>query len=137
MNHPALRSGIDLVEIQRIETLNPAVRHRFLCRVFTANELAEAGSSWSSIAGKFAAKEAVSKALGCGIGPVSWQDMEILRGENGQPVLSLHRAAQKIAQQQGLLTWSISISHSRVQAVAVAVAFGLNEPYPIFQEKAA
>ena len=128
MKPPTLRSGIDLVEIDRIETLNPAIRQRFLRRVFTESELAEAGELWSSIAGKFAAKEAVSKALGCGIGRISWQDMEILRGENGQPILSLHRAAQKMAQQQGLLTWSISISHSRAQAVAVAVAFGFNEP---------
>jgi holo-[acyl-carrier protein] synthase len=117
-----LRTGIDLIEIDRLEELNPAIRERFLQRVFTFNELEESRGQLPTLAGRFAAKEAVAKALGCGIGPISWQEIEIRRGEQGQPVLKLSGNAQRIAGDQGLTTWSISISHTRQHAVAVAVA---------------
>jgi holo-[acyl-carrier protein] synthase len=123
-----LRTGVDLIEIHRLADLQPAIRQRFLRRVFTPQELALAGEedsdAWVTLTGRFAAKEAVAKALGCGIGPVSWQEIEILRGPQGEPVLELHGAALRISQETGLETWSVSISHSRDQAVAVAVAVG-------------
>ena len=117
-----LRTGIDLVEIYRLEQLDPAIRRRFLQRVFTPAELEDCQGMLPSLAGRFAAKEAVAKALGCGIGPVSWQDIEILRGEQGQPMLKLTGNAHRVAEGLGLVTWSISISHTREHAVAVAVA---------------
>ena len=117
-----LRTGIDLVEIYRLEQLDPAIRERFFMRVFTPGELEDSQGRLPTLAGRFAAKEAVVKALGCGIGPVSWQDIEIRRGEQGQPVLKLHGNARQIAEEQGLETWSISISHTREHAVAVVVA---------------
>jgi holo-[acyl-carrier protein] synthase len=123
-----LKSGIDLVEIRRLEDIQPAIRQRFLNRVFTDNELAEVGNSAASLAGRFAAKEAVAKALGCGIGPVSWKEIEVLRGEAGQPELKLSGNAINIALQLGLEQWSISISHTAGQAVAVAVALGPGKP---------
>lgn len=119
-----LRSGVDLIEITRLEQLNPTIRDRFLQRVFTPVELEENIGRISSLAGRFAAKEAVAKVLGCGIGPVAWKEIEILRGEHGQPVLKLHGNAQKIADAQGLTIWSISISHTRQHALAFAVATG-------------
>lgn len=119
---PALRTGIDLIELARLESIEPRIRERFLARVFTPQELEEARGSNTSLSGKFAAKEAVAKALGCGIGPVRWQDIEILHGPQGEPCLHLHGAAQKISDQLGLTIWSLSISHSQSQAVAVAVA---------------
>ena len=125
---PILRSGIDLVDIQRIEALNPAIRARFLQRVFTGAELGITGDSAESLAGRFAAKEAVVKALGCGIGPVHWKEVEILQGSEGEPLLYLHGQAQQIAADQGLAVWSISISHTRAQAVAFAVAMGFPKP---------
>lgn len=121
-----LRTGIDLVEIDRLDQVNEAIRIRFVQRVFTAREQALCGGSPASLAGRFAAKEAVAKALGVGIGVVAWQEIEILSGEAGQPVLELHGNARWIAQQQGLAVWSVSISHSRTQAVAVAVAMEAN-----------
>ena len=123
---PALRTGIDLIEIERLAQINPAIRTRFLQRVYTPRELALCAGSPASLAGRFAAKEAVAKALGVGIGPVRWQEIEILTGEAGQPVLELHGNARRIAGEQGLAVWSISISHSRTQAVAIAVATGNN-----------
>lgn len=124
-----LRSGVDLVDVQRLAGLNPAIRERFLRRVYTPRELlvcqdANAQPSYESLAGRFAAKEAVAKALGVGIGPLAWQEIEILAGPCGEPLLHLHGAAQAAARQQGLQTWSVSISHTRTQAVATAVAIG-------------
>jgi holo-[acyl-carrier protein] synthase len=119
-----LRTGVDLIEIDRLPSAQPRIRARFMARVYTPQELAEARESYPSLAGKFAAKEAVSKALGTGIGPVRWQDIEILHGPHGEPVVHLHGAAQTIADRLGLAVWSVSISHSRSQAVAVVVATG-------------
>ena len=121
-----LRTGIDLVEIARLEEIRPSIKARFLARVFTPLELADCQGQTASLSGRFAAKEAVAKALGCGIGPVSWQEIEIQRGSNGEPRLQLYRQAQSIAQAQGLSTWSISITHSKEYAAAVAVAISEN-----------
>lgn len=119
-----LRTGVDIVEIQRLEQVNPAIRERFIRRVFTPREIELARGSYASLAGRFAAKEAVSKALGTGIGPVSWQDIEIRRDASGAPVLHLHGRAAEVARLLGLTTWSVSISHGRTHAVAMAVALG-------------
>lgn len=78
----------------------------------------------ASLAARFAAKEAVAKALGTGIGPVSWREIEIRRGSARQPVLLLHGAAAQLAAELGLTEWSISLSHSQETAVAVAIAAG-------------
>jgi len=120
----ALRSGIDIVEIQRMDEINPAIRARFINRVYTPAEQDLARGRTPSLAGRFAAKEAVSKALGTGIGRVRWQDIEILRGPAGEPVLQLHGLAREVADYLGLKEWSVSISHGRTHAVAVAVALG-------------
>ena len=119
-----LHSGIDLVEIKRLAEINPAIRQRFLQRVFTPLELADACDSNIHLAGRFAAKEAAAKALGTGIGVIGWQDIEIQRGPNGEPVLHLYGGAAALAEKQGLTTWSVSISHTQTYAVAMAVACG-------------
>ena len=119
-----LRTGIDIIEIARLEAIQPAIKQRFLHRVYTELELQEVGHSAASLAGRFAAKEAVSKALGCGIGAVHWQDIEIRRGKEGEPLLQLYGEAQILAQKLGLTTWSISISHTQTTAVAMVVAAG-------------
>jgi holo-[acyl-carrier protein] synthase len=119
-----LRSGVDIVEIQRLDEVNPAIRVRFIKRVFTEREVELARGSTASLAGRFAAKEAVSKALGTGIGYVPWRDIEIVRGLAGEPLLELHGRARQVAERLGLQTWSVSISHGRTHAVATAVALG-------------
>lgn len=117
-----ITSGIDLVEIERFRQLKPEIQKRFYRRVFTPAELEHIGSSFERAAGMFAAKEAVVKALGCGIGPVSWQDVEIDHQADGNPLLCLHNAADKIAANMGIAQWSISISHTRQHATAIAIA---------------
>jgi holo-[acyl-carrier protein] synthase len=119
-----LRTGVDLIEIERLEKIRPDIKARFLKRVFTQQELVECNGRDESLAGRFAAKEAVAKALGCGIGPISWQEIEISSASNGEPRLHLHGKAWNLANKLGLATWSISISHSRHNAVALAVALG-------------
>ena len=123
----ALATGVDLVEISRLETYRaekPTLWPRFLRRVYTPREIEQAGESCQSLAGLFAAKEAAAKALGCGIGPVSWQELEILKAESGAPRLELHGKARELAAAQGLTVWSVSISHTRGHALAFVAALG-------------
>lgn len=119
-----LKTGVDLVEIERLEQTIQRYGERFLQRVFTDKELAEVGSNTASLAARFAAKEAVAKALGTGIGLVSWREIEIQRGLAREPLLHLSGAAYKLAAELGLQNWSISLSHTRTHAIAVAVAIG-------------
>jgi len=119
-----LATGVDLVEIDRLETVIHRYEQKFLFRVYTPQELSEAGPSLASLAARFAAKEAVAKALGCGIGKIAWREIEVLRGPERQPVLVLHGAASRLASELGLVDWSISLSHSHTHAVAFVVALG-------------
>jgi holo-[acyl-carrier protein] synthase len=120
----SLACGVDVVDIERFQGTVQRHGERFLLRVFTAQELADAGASPASLAARFAAKEAVSKALGTGIGAVGWCEIEVLRGPARQPVLQLHGAAARLAEELGLRTWSLSLSHTHSHAVAMVVAEG-------------
>lgn len=119
-----LATGIDIIDIARVE--NAIERHgvRFLERVFTTKELALFINRPESLSARFAAKEAVAKALGCGIGQIRWQDVEVLPDESNAPILYLYGQAQQQAKKLGLTTWSISLSHSTQQAIALVVAIG-------------
>jgi holo-[acyl-carrier protein] synthase len=120
----SLRTGVDIIEIERFSSAYQRYHGRLLQRIFTSMELVENGENMSSLAARFAAKEAVAKAFGTGIGQISWHDIEICRGPLGEPVLKLHGAAQKLAEKDQLSTWSISLSHSQKYAIAFAVAMG-------------
>lgn len=117
-----LRSGVDIIEVYRID--RAILRHgeRFFDRFFTAQELIDCGGRTPALAARFAAKEAVAKALGTGIGDVGWQDIEVVNSERRQPMLRLHGPAEEMAKKLGLGEWSISLSHTHEHAVAVAVA---------------
>jgi len=119
-----LKTGVDLVEIERLEQTIERYGERFLQRIFTDKEVAEVGSNTASLAARFAAKEAVAKALGTGIGVISWHEIEIQRGPAREPRLHLSGKASSLAAALGLHTWSISLSHTRTHAIAVAVALG-------------
>ncbi len=123
-----LRTGVDILEVERLATVNPAIRRRFLQRVFTPLELEQVGHSNESLSGRFAAKEAVSKALGTGIGKVRWQDIEVRRGAYGAPELHLYGFARQVSEMLGLTDWSVSITHNRSTVVAFVVAIGNENP---------
>ena len=119
-----LRTGIDLIEVERFRSQKPEIRKRFIARVYTETEQAYCGENDQHLAGRFAAKEAVAKALGCGIGAVSWQEIEILNDEAGMPVLHLHGKASERARELGLTLWSVSITHVKEYAAASVSAMG-------------
>ena len=119
-----LRTGVDLIELERIAHVIQRHWNRFLERVFTSRELAEVGQNVASLAVRFAAKEATAKALGTGIGDVGWQEIEILRGPTRQPRLLLHGRASNLAGELDLETWSLSLSHTQTHAIALVVAIG-------------
>ncbi len=117
----SLRTGIDLIEIDRFKAAFQRYDQRLLHRLFTSTELDENGENMASLAVRFAAKEAVAKAFGTGIGYISWQDIEISRGDSGEPILHLHGAAEKMAKEQNINSWSLSLSHTQSHAIAVVV----------------
>jgi holo-[acyl-carrier protein] synthase len=119
---PVLRTGVDLIEIGRFVSAYQRYEQRLLQRLFTPTELAENKNNMASLAARFAAKEAVAKALGTGIGRVAWHDIEICRGASGEPILILHGAARLLADEQHLETWSLSLSHTQYHAIAFVVA---------------
>jgi holo-[acyl-carrier protein] synthase len=119
-----MRTGIDLIELKRVEATIQRYGQRFLERVFTPRELAEVGENTASLAVRFAAKEATAKALGTGIGDVGWQEIEILRGPARQPNLYLHGRASDLAESLELNTWSLSLTHDQNYAIALVVAVG-------------
>ncbi len=119
-----LKTGIDIIEIERIRAAFDRHGERFLTRIFTPAELKYCAGRVESLAVRFAAKEAVSKALGTGIGPVSWQEIEIRGGEYEAPAIILHDRVERIAKKLRLAHWSVSLSHSGTHAIALVVALG-------------
>jgi holo-[acyl-carrier protein] synthase len=114
--------GIDLIDIDRIATVLGRHPERFVLRVLTDPERRYCRGKVSRIAGRWAAKEAVSKVLGLGVRGVGWREIEVLPNYAGQPQVLLHRRAARRAEALGLSDVTVSISHERHVAVAVAVA---------------
>ncbi|GAB4530042.1 MAG: holo-ACP synthase [Anaerolineae bacterium] len=117
-----LAAGVDLVEISRIGAVLERHGDRFLARVYTAGELAYARGQLPALAARWAAKEAAAKALGCGIGQVSFQDIEVVCDRQGKPELVLHGEATRLAAQLGLEQFALSLSHTADYALAFVVA---------------
>jgi holo-[acyl-carrier protein] synthase len=120
-----LAVGVDLVEIRRIERAIERWGDRFLQRIYTPAEIARCRGRVPELAVRFAAKEAVSKALGVGIwwrGGISWQDAEVVSDPLGKPLVALHGRAAERADVLGLNEWAISLSHSDETAIAMVVA---------------
>ena len=114
--------GVDLVEIERIRGVLRRYPERFRRRVLTEHENRYCGSRIECVAGRWAAKEAISKVLGLGVRGVGWREIEVLPNRAGQPQVLLHARAAARAEAMGLDEVSVSISHERSMAVAVAVA---------------
>jgi holo-[acyl-carrier protein] synthase len=119
-----LTTGVDLISVARIAGLMDRHGERFLRRVYTADEVAACEGRAESLAARWAAKEAVAKALGTGIGAVAFRDIEVVSDECRCPALRLHGAAAELAAARGLTQWSVSLAHDDGMAVAFVVALG-------------
>ncbi len=117
-----IRCGVDMIECERIAAGIERSGERFLNRFFTPGERQDCADKPYRLAARFAAKEAVAKALGTGIGDIRWVEVEIRTGEERRPRLALHGPAKALADEMGLTEWDISLSHSRTLAIAIAVA---------------
>jgi holo-[acyl-carrier protein] synthase len=129
-----LYTGIDLIEIARIERAVARWSERFLRHVYTPAELAIYRDRMPSLAARWAAKEAAAKLLGVGLrglgaaersaGAVAWVEIEVVGDAHGRPALTFHGRAADRARALGLVELSLSLSHTREHAIACAVAIG-------------
>jgi holo-[acyl-carrier protein] synthase len=115
--------GLDIIRVDRIRAALARFGERFVRRVLTPAESAYVRGRPETLAGRWAAKEAVSKVLGLGVRGIGWLDIEIERLPTGQPAVRLHGRAAARADQLGLARIAVSITHER--EYALAVAFGV------------
>jgi holo-[acyl-carrier protein] synthase len=124
-----ISTGIDLIEVERIRKAleDPRIGRRFRERVYTNSEIQycekKNRSKYESYAGRFAAKEAVMKALGRGWGAkVCWVDIEVARARSGKPEIVLHDKTAELASQLGIRRWALSITHTAEHGMAYVIA---------------
>jgi holo-[acyl-carrier protein] synthase len=117
--------GIDIIEVERIREVWKRHGERFARRILRDSELAYClahSDPAPCLAVRFAAKEAVSKAFGTGIGAeLNWQDIEVERLPSGQPVIRLHDAGARLMESRGATRVHLSLTHSTGHAAAVAI----------------
>jgi holo-[acyl-carrier protein] synthase len=115
--------GVDIIKVERIASALGRFGPRFSARVLTPAERRYVRDRAETFAGRWAAKEAVSKVLGLGVRGIGWRDIEIERLPTGQPAVRLHGRAAGRAAQLGMERVAVSISHEA--DYAVAIAFGI------------
>ena len=113
--------GVDIVEISQIEYAISRWGNAFLRRIYTANEIRVYGNSVSSLAARFAAKEAVIKAFSCQIDNINYKDIEILSDDIGIPYVQLHGAALEKSREVGIVDFAVSLSHAKETAIAFVI----------------
>jgi holo-[acyl-carrier protein] synthase len=119
--HLMLIVGVDIIEIDRIAQALDRWKERFLQRVYTPKETAFCQGRPDRLAARFAAKEAVMKALGTGIRGIGWKDVEVNRQNGKPPTIHLYGRARRHAISLGIVELSLSMSHSKSYAVASVV----------------
>ncbi len=127
--------GIDTIEIPRVRRVLERHGERFLKRVYTPEEVAFCRGRVPELAARFAAKEAVMKALGTGVRGIGWREIEVLPDGRGKPLVYLYGGAKERAKEMGLEGIDISMSHERQYAVASVVAFREEEEDPQLSRK--
>ncbi len=115
--------GIDIIKVARIRAMIERFGPKFAARVLTPTERRYVRDRPETFAGRWAAKEAVSKVLGLGVRGIGWQEIEVERLPTGQPAVRLHGRAAQRAEQLGMDRVALSISHE--SEYAVAIAFGV------------
>ncbi len=118
--------GIDLQSVDEVEESVTRFGERYTTRLFTEHELdccrGDSRTIAQGLAGRFAAKEAVIKALGGGEDALPWRSIELRRGLGGAPSICLSGAAEQLARRRGVRDFSVSLSHDRGLAVAAVIA---------------
>ena len=114
--------GVDAIEIGRIAGALEKFGQRFLNRVYSERERERYGDRPAELAARFAAKEAVMKALGTGVRGIRWRDIEVLPNRRGKPIVKLHETAANRARELGFRHIAISLTHSRTDAIAMVAA---------------
>ncbi len=117
-----LSVGVDIIEIDRVGRAVERWGERFLRHVYTPAEAAFCRERLPELAARFAAKEAIAKALGTGLAGIFWTEMEVLPDSLGKPLVQLYGRAAARAEALGLTDFAVSLSHSREYAVASVVA---------------
>jgi holo-[acyl-carrier-protein] synthase len=112
-------TGVDLIEINRVASA--AAEERFNQRVFTANELRESKNISHRLAGFFAAKESLLKAMGTGLNGFSWLEMEIRHNEQGAPYFLVSGKVREFLAARGIGRIHLSISHCQHYAIAQTI----------------
>ena len=120
--------GVDIIEVERVRKVYEKHGERFLQRVFTEIEVQQSRGKAARLAGRFAAKEAISKALGTGLHGVKWREMEIVQLRSGRPSVRLHGTAKLRAWQLGLSAFDVSMADLAQFSIAIAVAVQTNLP---------
>lgn len=113
--------GVDIIEIDRVEDVIRRHGDRFLKRIYTPDEIAHCRGRVAELAARFAAKEAVMKALGTGVRGVSWKDIEVLPNRRGKPLVFLYGRGAERAKTIELRGLEISLTHSKLYAIASVV----------------
>src|SRR5262245_39716523 len=123
--------GTDIIEVARIRASHEKFGERFLKRILLPAEIAYCLSHVNPapfLAARFAAKEAISKAFGTGIGKdLGWQDMEVGRKESGEPFVILHGGGRVLFESRGASRFQLTLSHTENYAVAMAILEGSDE----------
>jgi holo-[acyl-carrier protein] synthase len=114
--------GVDIIEVDRVRKVYERHGERFLKRVFTEMEVRQCRGKVTRLAGRFAAKEAISKALGTGLHGVAWREMEVVQLRSGRPTVRLYGNAKKRAELLGLTAFDVSIADLQTFSIAIAVA---------------
>lgn len=120
-----LQVGVDLVAINRIERILQRYPERFLRRVLSAEEIAvfeKKGARPETLAAAFAAKEAVLKAIGCGIGPAALNEVTVLAAPGCRPLVKLSGEAKRLAAENNIADITVSMTHEPPFACAIAAA---------------
>ena len=120
--------GIDIIEVDRVRKVYEHHGDRFLKRVFTEAEVLQCRGKANRLAGRFAAKEAISKALGTGLHGVAWREMEVVQLRSGRPTVTLHGNAKRRAQLLGISAFDVSMADLKDFSIAVAVAIQTSLP---------
>ena len=118
----SLAAGIDAIELERVARTLKRHPERFLSRVFTDLEVAFCRGRVHELAVRFAAKEAMMKALGTGVRGIAWREIEVLPNRRGKPLIYLHGKAKKRAETLGMGQPEVSLTHSDSLALAFVVA---------------